>query len=124
MKDFIRHKIKVFLFEQEIDGQAMNPATQSLCNTMSVRSYDEVIGRVTAAIGTEEENPAMWTKIREPLQMLSQANSQINQEKHTTMMGQPTSNSDGMTGDSMVDEANTYWAAIQSTICEQGPEFQ
>ena len=26
----------------------------------------------------------------------------------------------GMSGDSMVDESNTWWTAIQSTICEQG----
>jgi hypothetical protein len=24
----------------------------------------------------------------------------------------------------MVDEADTYWHQIQSTICEQGPAFQ
>jgi len=46
--------------------------------------------------------------------MLKKANFEINKEKHTY----------GMTGDSMVDEANTYWVMIQSTLCEQGPEFQ
>jgi hypothetical protein len=29
-----------------------------------------------------------------------------------------------MSGDSMVDEADTYWHQIQSTICEQGPDFE
>jgi hypothetical protein len=40
------------------------------------------------------------------------------------MIGQYISTSNGSTGDSMPDEANTYWATIQSTLCEQGPEFQ
>lgn len=100
--------------EQVIDGQEMNAGTQSLCNTMSVRSYEEVIGRLISAIGTKEENPDMWGKIKKPLSMLKQANFEINKEKKAY----------GMTGDSMVDEANTWWAAIQTTICEQGPEFQ
>jgi D-ribose pyranose/furanose isomerase RbsD len=107
-----------------IDDQSMNPGTQSLCNTMSVKTYDEVIGRVTAAIGTQQENPQMWAKIQKPLSMLQQSNNQIGQERDTTMDGQPTNNGAGITGDSMVDEANTWWAAIQSIICEQGPEFQ
>jgi hypothetical protein len=100
--------------EEVIDGQEMNSGTQSLCNTMSVRSYEEVIGRLIAAIGTEDENPEMWKKIAKPINMLKKANYEINKEKRT----------DGMTGDSMVDEANTWWSAIQTTICEQGPEFQ
>jgi hypothetical protein len=29
-----------------------------------------------------------------------------------------------MSGDSVADEADTYWHQIQSTICEQGPDFQ
>ena len=107
-----------------IDGQNMNYHTQSLCNTMSVKSYEEVLGRITAAIGTKEKNPELWTKIAKPLSMLQQANDEINKEKHTDVNGNKTNNSNGMTGDSMVDESNTWWAAIQSTICEQGPEFQ
>lgn len=115
MKDFIRYNLRFNVInEQMIDGQEMNAGTQSLCNTMSVRSYEEVIGRIIAAIGTEDENPEMWKKIEKPLSMLKQANYEINKEKRTN----------GMTGDSMVDEANTWWSAIQTTICEQGPEFQ
>jgi hypothetical protein len=138
MKDFIRYKLRLNitesdsgygddikqvmkyirnknnLNEQMIDGQEMNAGTQSLCNTMSVRSYEEVIGRIIAAIGTKDENPEIWKKIEKPLSMLKKANYEINKEKRT----------DDMTGDSMVDEANTWWSAIQTTICEQGPEFQ
>jgi hypothetical protein len=124
MKKFIKNRLKALIYEQMIDGQDMNQHTQSLCNTMSVKSYEEVLGRVTAAIGTKEENPKLWAKIAKPLNMLKQANDEINKEKHTTMDGNRTSNTNGMTGDSMVDESNTWWAAIQSTICEQGPEFQ
>jgi hypothetical protein len=115
MKKFIRYNLRInTINEQIIDGQEMSPQMQSLCNTMSVRSYEEVIGRVIAAIGTKEENPKLWVKIEKPLSMLKQDNDEINKEKKQ----------DGMTGDSMVDEANTWWTAIQTTLCEQGPEFQ
>lgn len=126
MKQFIRENLRfnTAITEEVIDGQEMNAGTQSLCNTMSVRSYHEVLGRIISAIGHPEENPELWAKIKKPLDMLKQANFEINKEKHTTYDGNPTSNTDGMTGDSMVDEANTWWTAIQSTICEQGSEFQ
>jgi hypothetical protein len=29
-----------------------------------------------------------------------------------------------MTGDSLPDQADTYWHQIQTTICEMGPNFQ
>jgi hypothetical protein len=29
-----------------------------------------------------------------------------------------------MSGDSLPDEADTYWHQIQSTICEQGSDFE
>ena len=110
----MKSKIKKILREQFIDGQEMNPHMESLCNTMSVKTYEEVLGRVIAAIGYKNENTELWKKIEKPLNMLKKANFEINKEKHTY----------GMTGDSMVDEANTYWTMIQSTLCEQGPEFQ
>jgi hypothetical protein len=126
MKQFIKENLRfnTVINEEMIDGQEMTPELQSLCNTMSVKSYHEVVGRVIAAIGHEEENPELWAKIKKPLDMLRDANNEINKEKHTTYDGAPTSNTKGMTGDSMVDEANTWWSAIQSTLCEQGPEFQ
>jgi hypothetical protein len=70
--------IKKLLREQLIDGQEMNPQLQSLCNTMSVNSYDEVIQKIIAAIGTQNESPELWAKIQKPLSMLQQANHQIN----------------------------------------------
>lgn len=126
MKQFIKENLRLntVITEEIIDGQEMNPQLQSLCNTMSVKTYHEVLGRIIAAIGQLEENPELWAKIKKPLDMLKQANSEINKEKHTTYDGNPTSNTNGMTGDSMVDEANTWWSAIQTTLCEQGPALQ
>ena len=114
IKETIKYKLRKLIKEQVIDGQEMSPQMQTLCNTMSVRSYEEVIGRIIAAIGGEDENPKLWEKIKKPLEMLKQANFEINKEKKEA----------GMTGDSMVDEANTWWTAVQTTLCEQGPEFQ
>ena len=114
IRETIKYKLRSLIKEEIIDGQEMSPQMQSFCNTMSVKSYEEVIGRLIAAIGTEKETPELWAKIEKPLNMLRQANSEINKEKKE----------DGMTGDSMVDESNTWWSAIQTTICELGPEFQ
>lgn len=124
MKKFIQHRIRTLLNEADIDGENMNPALESLCNTMSVSTYQEVLGRIISAIGPQERNPQLWAKIAEPLRMLSQANFEINKEKYTTMDGTQTNKPVGMTGDSMVDEANTWWTAIQSTLCEQGSVYQ
>ena len=109
MKEFIRENLRLnTLTEEVIDGQEMNPQLQTLCNTMSVRSYHEVLGRIIAAIGHPEENHELWDKIKKPLDMLEKASKNLNKEKIEI----------GMTGDSEVDESNTWWAAIQSTICK------
>lgn len=123
MREFIKYRVRKVLFEQDIDGENMNPALQSLCNTMSINTYDEVIQRVTQAIGSQQENPNLWSKIAEPLKMLSQANNQISGERHTNYYGNPQKATNGMTGDSMVDESDTWWTAIQSALCEQGGAF-
>lgn len=96
-----------------IDGQNMNQGTQTACDKISVDTYQEGISLITAAIGTQQQNPNMWAKISKPLSMWKQASIEINGQKRV----------DHMTGDSMVDESDTWWAAIQSTICEQGPSF-
>lgn len=123
MSKFVKNRVRKFLVEQQIDGENMNNALQSLCDTISVSSYDEVIQRVTMAIGPQNKNPQLWAKIEKPLSMLSQASSEINKEKHTTYDGNPSQGTGGMTGDSMVDEGDTWWSAIQSTLCEQGSAF-
>ena len=124
MKSFIRNRVRNLLSEQMIDGQQMNQHMQSLCNTMTVNSYDEVLGRIIAAIGPKEKNPELWAKIKEPLNKLKSASYDINKEKHTNQFGNRTMDDENMTGDSIPDEADTYWATIQSTLCEQGPDFQ
>jgi hypothetical protein len=126
MKQFIRENLRLntIITEEMIDGQEMGPALQSLCNTISVNSYHEVLGRIITAIGHPEQNPELWAKIEKPLGMLKQSQTEIDKEKHTNNLGNYTPIPDGMTGDSMADEADTWWAAIQSTLCEQGPEFQ
>src|SRR5438093_10993 len=105
MKNFIRKRIR----EQMVDGQNMNQGTETACDKMSVATYAEGIQLITDAIGTPEQNPKMWQRIAKPLNDWKQANTQIGTEVKD----------DHMSGDSMVDESNTWWAAIQSTICEQ-----
>lgn len=124
MINFIKHRIRNYLKEQMIDGQEMNQDMQSLCNTMSVSSYEEVVDLVTKAIGTRDNNPNLWKKIEMPLNNLRIANNNINKEKHTNQFNKITKIGNNMTGDSIPDEANTYWSMIQTTLCEQGPEFQ
>lgn len=110
MKSFIRKRLR----EQMIDGQNMNKGTQTACNTMSVATYKEGLNLIINAIGTPEQNPEMWKKIAKPLKNWQEADLMIGQEVKQK----------GMSGDSMVDESNTWWAAIQSTICELGSHFQ
>jgi hypothetical protein len=110
MKELIRKLLR----EQMIDGQNMNQGTQTACNKMSVATYDEGIKLITVAIGTPEQNPILWKHISKPLNNWKQANNSIGQEVKNL----------GMSGDSMVDESNTYWHQIQSTICELGPSFE
>ena len=110
MKQFIKENLRLntVITEEVIDGQEMNAGTQSLCNTMSVKSYHEVLGRIIAAIGHPDDNKELWAKIKQPLDMLEKADKELHKEKKKY----------GMTGDSEADEANTWWAAIQSTICK------
>lgn len=109
MKNVIKHKLRnKFINESLGDDKKPQTHLESLCNTMSVKTYEEVIGRLISTIGTKEENPDDWAKIEKPLKMLKEANNQINAEKQKYQM----------TGDSMVDESNTWWSAIQSTLCK------
>ena len=110
MKEFIRKRIR----EEIIDGQNMNQGTQIMCNKMSVATYEEGIKLIIAAIGHPNKNPKIWSRISKPLHNWQQENVSIGKEIKTV----------GMTGDSLVDESNTYWTMIQTTICEQGNSFQ
>ena len=93
-----------------IDGQNMNQGIQTACNTMSVATYKEGLQLIINAIGHPNENPKLWSRISKPLHNWQQEDVSIGKEV----------NDGGMSGDSMVDESNTYWTMIQSVICEQG----
>lgn len=99
-----------------IDGQNMNSAMQTMCNKISVNSYQEVLNYVEAALKdvSEETRHKVMQKIHVPLENLKNEENKITDEIKTTHMS----------GDSIPDEANTYWHQIQSTICEMGPDFQ
>lgn len=108
------NSINVNLTEQMIDGQAMNQGTQTACNTMSVATYKEGLKLIIDAIGHPNENPKMWSRISKPLHNWQQEDLEIGHEKST----------EHMSGDSMIDESNTYWTMIQNVICETGNPFQ
>jgi hypothetical protein len=100
MKTLIKKKLRHALLE--------NTGMETLCYKMSVATYHEGIRLITAAIGPQEQNPSAWQSIAEPLSMWQKENSSIGQEVRTQHMS----------GDSMVDESNTWWAAIQGTLCK------
>lgn len=112
MKSFIKRLLR----EQMIDGQNMNSAMQTMCNKISVNSYREVLNYVEAALKdvSEETRHKVMQKIHAPLENLKNEENKITDEFKTAHM----------TGDSIPDEANTYWHQIQSTICEMGSDFQ
>ena len=81
---------------------------KTACNTMSVATYKDGLNLIINAIGKPENNPETWGEIKKPLSFWKQSDIEISKEvKH-----------DHMSGDSMVDESNTWWAAIQTTICK------
>ena len=112
MKSFIRKRLR----EQIIDGENMSPATQTICNKMSIDSYEEALSLVTASLKQFDETTKrkIMTIIATPLENLRHEQNKINGEVKSSHMS----------GDSVPDEADTYWHQIQSTICEMGPDFQ
>jgi hypothetical protein len=112
MKNFIRKLLR----EQMIDGQDMSQATQIICNKLTVDSYEEALYHVIESLKQFDDKikQEIMQKIHTPLENLRHEQSKIDNEIKTAHMS----------GDSMVDEANTYWHQIQSTICELGPAFQ
>lgn len=110
--DILNIKFGKNINEEMIDGQNMNQGTETACNKMSVATYDEGMKLIVAAIGHPKDNPKLWSRISKPLKNWKNANTSIGQEVK----------SGGMSGDSMVDESNTWWTAIQSTICEEAPK--
>lgn len=112
MKNFI----KKLLREELIDGQEMNSAMESLCNKMTIGSYSEAIRYVKAATRDMDEvtKTNLIKRIYKPLKNLKYKQNEIDGEIKKY----------GMSGDSMVDEADTYWHQIQSTLCEMVSDFQ
>lgn len=112
MKDFIRRRIR----EQMIDGQDMNKAMQTMCNKLTIDSYQEAVFYVNKALEGMDEitKNKIMQKIHAPLENLKHEQKKIEAEVKYQKMS----------GDSMPDEADTYWHQIQTTICEMGPAFQ
>jgi hypothetical protein len=102
--------------EQMIDGQNMNKSTETICNKMTINSYEEALALVQKSLQQfdDKTKSEIMQKIHVPLENLKQEQISIKSQI----------NNQGMSGDSMPDEANTYWHQIQSTICELGPSFK
>jgi len=112
MKQFIRKRIR----EQMIDGENMNQGTKTICNKLTINSYQEAVFYVKKGLeGVDEITKSkIMQKIHVPLENLRQEQNKIDSEIRN----------DGMSGDSMPDEADTYWAEIQTAFCDNGPEFE
>ena len=112
MKSFI----KKLLREQLIDGQEMNQTMESLCNKMTINSYEEAIIYVNGALQNMDGRikDKIMRVIHTPLENLKHQQIQIKGEIKLSHMS----------GDSMPDQANSYWHQIQSTLCEMGSDFQ
>ena len=116
MRKFIKQRLR----EEMIDGQNMNSGIKKFCNDMSIpknwinKDYDETVEFLIKYIGPKDgQNAAIWEKIQPQLDQWKQQEDSINQQIKN----------EKMSGDSNPDN-NTYWANIQSTICEQGPDFE
>jgi hypothetical protein len=112
MKTFIRQRLR----EQIIDGQEMNQAMEAMCNKLTVNSYEEVLRYVEESLKgvNDKKRYEIMQKIHAPLENLKHEQNKIKDEVSTKHMS----------GDSIPDEADTYWHQIQSTICELGSDFQ
>ena len=83
---------------------------------MTINSYDEALHYVMEALKgfSNEQRKTIMKKIHAPLFNLKEEQKKIEDEVRDYHMS----------GDSLPDEADTYWHQIQSTICEMGPNFQ
>lgn len=81
----------------------------TICNKMSVKNFKEVLSLVKVSLSTfnDDKKQEIIRKIIIPLENLRKEENKINSEIKTNKMS----------GDSISDEANTYWHQIQSTIC-------
>lgn len=111
-KNFIKEKLR----EQLTNNYRTNTPLETLCNKMSIGSYEEAIQLVSNAMLNMDEitKVKIMKVIQTPLENLRQAQNGIEQEIKKYHMS----------GDSMPDQANTYWHQIQSTLCEMESDFQ
>jgi hypothetical protein len=112
MKSFIKQRLR----EQMIDGENMNKGTVSICDKLTVNNYNEALHYVEQAM--KGVSPAtrqkLMQKLHVPLENIKQQQNYIDGQKKL----------EDMTGDSMPDEADTYWTEIQTILCDSGPEFE
>jgi hypothetical protein len=104
------------LNENIIDGQEMNLTMETICNKMTINSYEEVMIYVNGALKDMDEQKInkIMRVIHTPLENLRHQQTQIKGEIKLSHIS----------GDSIPDQANTYWHQIQSTLCEMGSDFQ
>jgi hypothetical protein len=112
MKEIIRKLLR----EQMIDGQNMSKSTETICNKMTINSYEEALALVQKSLQQfdDKTKSEIMQKIHVPLENMKQEQLSIKSQI----------DNQGMSGDSIPDEANTYWHQIQSIICELGPKIQ
>lgn len=105
MKKYLKNRLR-----EEVSASISEDMT--LCNKMTINSYEEAVYLVNKALdGLDDANKqSILQRIQSPLNNLKEASRTIKaQAKY-----------DDMSGDSLPDEADTYWSQIQSTICELG----
>lgn len=113
MRDFIKNKLhNTLMVNQQVDYNLNNPHNDKLkeeciCNQMNINNYEQGMELLNKALGTKAQNPEDWNKITKPLEMWVTATNQIRSE-----LGE------GMTGDSEVDESDSWWHGIQNAFCK------
>ncbi len=94
--------------ELDVESFIRKNIKSQFCNVMSVDTYEQGIELLINYLGSPNENPLEWNKIEKPLSMWKEITIQIRKEIAEK----------GMSGDSEVDESDTWWSAIQSTFCK------
>jgi len=99
-----------------IDSQNMNNAMQTICDKMTINSYNEVIKLINKALANidKDKKTEIINKIKTPLLNLKKENSRIEKEFDELKMS----------GGSQLDNMDTYWHQIQTIMCELGSDFK
>jgi hypothetical protein len=112
----MKNLIKKMLRKQIIDGQKMDKAVETVCNKMVISSYEEALYYVKEALKQydQQTQKKLMQKIITPLENLKHEQIEIYDEIKKYHMS----------GDSLPDEADTYWHQIQTILCELGNNGQ